>query len=212
MADAGVCSVEQLEQAASSGDFSEYWFASDLPKDGANRLEGYLYPDTYEFYTQADAQVVLRKILENFDAKIDETLRAQVEQSGHSLHEIITVASLIEEEAASEGERADIASVIYNRLASKELPYLQLDSTVYYAAELMGESFDTNLDNPYNTYRYEGLPPGPIDNPGMNSIRAALAPNKTDYYYFAYGTDGVSHFYRDFDSFSAFLNSDEYAG
>ena len=75
---------------------------------------------------------------------------------------------LIEEEAASEGERADIASVIYNRLASKELPCLQLDSTVYYAAELMGESFDTNLDNPYNTYRYEGLPPGPIDNPGMN--------------------------------------------
>lgn len=212
LADAGVCSVEQLEQAASSGDYSEYWFASDLPKDGANRLEGYLYPDTYEFYTQADAQVVLRKILDNFDAKIDETLRAQVEQSGHSLHEIITVASLIEEEAASEGERADIASVIYNRLASKELPYLQLDSTVYYAAELMGESFDTNLDNPYNTYRYEGLPPGPIDNPGMNSIRAALAPNKTDYYYFAYGTDGVSHFYRDFDSFSAFLNSDEYAG
>ena len=76
----------------------------------------------------------------------------------------------------------------------------------------MGESFDTNLDNPYNTYRYEGLPPGPIDNPGMNSIRAALAPNETDYYYFAYGTDGVSHFYRDFDSFSAFLTSDEYAG
>lgn len=98
----------QLEQAASSGDFSEYWFASDLPKDGANRLEGYLYPDTYEFYTQADAQVVLRKILDNFDAKIDDTLRAQVEQSGHSLHEIITVASLIEEEAASEGERADM--------------------------------------------------------------------------------------------------------
>ena len=212
LADAGVCSVEQLEQAASSGDYSEYWFASDLPKDGANRLEGYLYPDTYEFYTQADAQVVLRKILDNCDAKIDDTLRAQVEQSGHSLHEIITVASLIEEEAASEGERADIASVIYNRLASKELPYLQLDSTVYYAADLMGESFDTNLDNPYNTYRYEGLPPGPIDNPGMNSIRAALAPNETDYYYFAYGTDGVSHFYRDFDSFSAFLNSDEYAG
>ena len=212
LADAGVCTVEQLEQAASSGDFSEYWFASDLPKDGANRLEGYLYPDTYEFYTQADAQVVLRKILDNFDAKIDDTLRAQVEQSGHSLHEIITVASLIEEEAASEGERADIASVIYNRLASKELPYLQLDSTVYYAADLMDESFDTNLDNPYNTYRYEGLPPGPIDNPGMNSIRAALAPNETDYYYFAYGTDGVSHFYRDFDSFSAFLNSDEYAG
>lgn len=212
LADAGVCTVEQLEQAASEGDFTDYWFAADLPTGEANRLEGYLYPDTYEFYTQEDAQVVLQKILDNFNNKIDETLRSQVEQSDYSLHQIITIASLIEEEAACEEERADIASVIYNRLDSTQLPYLQLDSTVYYAADLLGVSFDTELDSPYNTYHYEGLPVGPIDNPGMNSILAALSPNETNYYYFAYGTDGVSHFYRDFDSFSAFLNSADYAG
>ena len=87
-----------------------------------------------------------------------------------------------------------------------------MDSSVFYAAELMGTEFDTELDNPYNTYRYEGLPASPIDNPGMACIMAALNPSNTNYYYFTYGTDGVSHFYNDFETFSQFLASDEYAG
>ena len=209
--EAGVCTVEELEDAAANETF-DFWFVEDIPQGESNRLEGYLFPDTYEFYKNADPVNVLSKFLENFENRMDDTIMQQVENSGYSLRQIITIASMIEEEAASEEERGDIASVIYNRLNSTELPYLQLDSTVYYAADLMGVEFDTELDNPYNTYRYEGLPAGPIDNPGLSSIKAALNPTTTNYYYFAYGTDGVSHFYEDFDSFSAFLNSDEYAG
>lgn len=210
--DAQVCTVEELENAAANAVFEDYWFVSDLPTGQTNRLEGYLYPDTYEFYTMEDPEAVLSKILDNFEYRMDESILSKVDESGYTLHQILTVASMIEEEAASEDERADIASVIYNRLGSSDLRYLQMDSTVFYAAELMGVEFDTGLDSPYNTYFYEGMPVGPIDNPGMKSILAALNPNDTNYYYFAYGTDGVSHFYSDFDSFSAFLNSDEYAG
>ena len=210
--DAQVCTVEELNNAAANADFADYWFITELPKGQANRLEGYLYPDTYEFYTYEDPEVVLSKILDNFEYRMDDSIMAQVQASGYTLHEILTVASIIEEEAASEGERADIASVIYNRLASTDLRCLQMDSSVFYAAELMGTEFDTELDNPYNTYRYEGLPAGPIDNPGMACIEAALNPTNTNYYYFAYGTDGVSHFYNDFETFSQFLASDMYAG
>ena len=178
----GVNTEEALLEAAKTADF-DYEFI-DNSSEEISRLEGYLFPDTYEFYVGHDPEGALGKLLSNFERKMNEDRLAQVEASGYSLEEIITIASLIEKETDGT-DQSMIASVIYNRLASKELPYLQLDSTVYYAADLMGESFDTNLDNPYNTYRYEGLPPGPIDNPGMNSIRAALAPNEPDYYYFA---------------------------
>ena len=209
--EAGVCEASDLEQAAAEYAF-DYDFLQDVPYGEPNRLEGYLYPDTYEFYKSEDADSVIKRFLDNFENRVDDEVMEQINDSGYTLREILTIASMIEEEAASEDERADISSVIYNRLGSDELPYLQMDSTVFYAASLMGRTFDTQLDNPYNTYRYAGLPAGPIDNPGMKAILAALNPNETNYMYFAYGTDGVSHFYSDFDSFSAFLNSDEYAG
>ena len=105
-----------------------------------------------------------------------------------------------------------MSSLLYNRLNSESLRLLQMDSTVFYAADLMGEEFDTALDNPYNTYAYPGLPPGPIDNPGLDAIEAALRPESTGYYYFATGKDGFNHFYSDWDSFEQFLASDEYVG
>ncbi len=126
-----------------------------------------------------------------------------------TLQEIVTLASIIEREAASDEERADIASVIYNRLNSS-YTYLELDSTVYYAAKLMDTEFDTELDSPYNTYKYAGLPAGPICNPGLASINAALEPNSTSYLFFAYGVDGVSHFFNSYNEFLNFTNSDQY--
>lgn len=206
-----VCTAAELEKAAANYDF-DYEFLEGVEKGSANRLEGYLYPDTYEFYLDEDPETVLNRILVNFEHRMDDDIMAQVAASDYSLREILTIASIIEEEAASEEERPDVASVIYNRLNSDDLPYLQMDSTVFYAAALLGEEFDTDLDSPYNTYANAGLPAGPIDNPGMASIKAALNPSDTDYYYFAYGTDGVSHFYEDYDSFTEFVNSDEYAG
>ena len=209
--EAGVCSYDALAQAAAEAEF-EYEFLEGLEYGSLYRLDGYLFPDTYEFYLADDAENVIDKFLRNFDNRMDDTMMARVSASGYSLHEILAVASIIQEEAAAVEENEMIASVIYNRLDSNDLRLLQMDSTVFYAAELMGESFDTGLDSPYNTYAYPGIPAGPIDNPGMAAIEAALDPADTNYYYFAYGKDGLSHFYNDWSSFEQFLASDEYIG
>ena len=107
--------------------------------------------------------------------------------------------------------------MLYNRLAEpagETVGYLQLDSTVYYALELAGlpkTDFSTELDDKHNTYKYPGLPEGPICNPSLSSIQAAIYPNDTDYYFFAYGKDGVSHFFKTYNEHLNFVNSDMYA-
>lgn len=208
----GVCDADELRTAAANAEF-DYWFLEGIEKGTASRLEGFLYPDTYDFYVGDDPENVLKKMLNNFERKIDDKLKAQIEASGYSVREVITIASIIEEEAANDDERADISSVIHNRLATDDyLRYLQMDSTVFYACQLLGENFDLTIDSPYNTYVYSGLPAGPIDNPGMRSIVAALEPSETNYYYFAAGVDGVSHFFSDFDSHQAFITSPEFSG
>ena len=126
------------------------------------------------------------------------------------MQEILTLASIVEGEAANDDERGYVASVMFNRLNDWETPMLGMDSTVYYGARLMGATFSTELDSPYNTYLYPGIPKGPICNPGLKSIRAVLSPKETDYYYFATGVDGVNHFFHDADDFADFINSDEY--
>ncbi|MGI6012946.1 MAG: endolytic transglycosylase MltG [Oscillospiraceae bacterium] len=203
----GVCDAEELYKAAADYNFS-YSFLSKETGD-ATRMEGYLFPDTYEFYMGEQAASVIDKFLSNFSSKFTSEMIETAEARKMTLHEIITLASLIEREAANDEERADIASVIYNRLNSN-YDYLELDSTVYYAAELMDEEFDTELDSPYNTYEHAGLPAGPICNPGLSSINAALEPNSTSYMYFAYGVDGVSHFFTGYNEFLNFINSDQY--
>ncbi len=215
-----VCTVEELERAALEGEY-DYWFLEGLDTTEPNWLEGFLYPDTYEFYISDDAENVIDRILRNFERRVDDELRLEIENSGYTVREVITIASLIEEEAAGDHERAEISSVIHNRLAVADndtvdddyLLLLQMDSTVFYACELAGiEGFDLSVDSPYNTYLYQGLPAGPIDNPGMNSIKAALKPAETDYYYFAAGADGSSHFFNDFSAFQEFITSSEYVG
>ena len=209
--DAGVCSAADLAEAAANTEFG-FDFLDGLEYGSPNRLDGYLFPDTYEFYLSDDPEEVLGKFLSNFNSRIDDALRARAETIGYSLHEILTIASMLQEEAATPEEMPTMSALLYNRLNSESLRLLQMDSTVFYAADLMGEEFDTHLDNPYNTYEYSGLPPGPIDNPGLDAIRAALYPDDTGYYYFATGKDGANHFYSDWDSFEEFLASDEYVG
>ena len=137
---------------------------------------------------------------------------ARVEETGMSLHEVITMASIIEGEAANDTERPNVASVMYNRLNNWDWPLLGMDSTVLYGAKLLGTGFDKALDSPYNTYLYPGLPKGPINNPGLSSIRAALYPSDTGYYYFATGKDGLNHFFTNEADHGAFVASDEYVG
>ena len=121
----------------------------------------------------------------------------EIANSMLDLHDIITVASLIEKETAKTSESATIASVIYNRLCSKLYPCLQIDATIQYALperkEVLSDA-DKSLISPYNTYTNAGLPAGPIANPGINSIRAALYPAETDYYFYALNKNGVHTF------------------
>ena len=205
----GVCSREKLEEAAASYAY-DYDFLKDIPYGSMNRLEGYLFPDTYEFYLKDEPQNVLGRLLRNFNARLDEDDLADIENSGYTMRQILTLASIVEAEAANDAERPIVASVMFNRLKDWENPVLGMDSTVYYGAKLMGTTFTTELDSPYNTYLYPGIPAGPICNPGLNSIRAVLHPEDTSYYNFATGVDGINHFFKDADSFEKFINSDEY--
>lgn len=213
----GVCTVRELETASATYDFG-YDFLDEIPYGDRYRLEGYLFPDTYEFFLGDKPETVLDKFLHNFDNKLDDELLAQIDVLNASLHEkmldngfteqeanakkltlrsVITVASLVEKETAKTSESASIASVIYNRLCSRLYPCLQIDATIQYAlperkAEL--SNADKSVISPYNTYTNPGLPIGPIANPGINSIRAALYPADTDYYFYALGNDGVHKF------------------
>ena len=157
-----------------------------------------------------DPENVIGRFLRNFGTRLDEDVMYDIEHSGYTEQQIIIMASIVEAEAANDNERGKIASVIYNRLNNWETPYLGMDSTVYYGALLQGATFTVELDSPYNTYNHPGLPVGPICNPGMNSIRAVLYPEETDYFYFATGVDGVNHFFTNEEDFTAFINSDQY--
>lgn len=217
LAEQGVCSADKLEAAAADYEF-DYAFLQGLPYGDKNRLEGYLFPDTYQFFVGDDPENVIDKFLTNFDRKLTEELRSavagvnemltekmtengfteqEIANSMLDLHDIITVASLIEKETAKTSESATIASVIYNRLCSKLYPCLQIDATIQYALperkEVLSDA-DKSLISPYNTYTNAGLPAGPIANPGINSIRAALYPAETDYYFYALNKNGVHTF------------------
>lgn len=217
LAEKGVCPVDQLEKAAAEYEF-DYDFLSGLPYGDKNRLEGYLFPDTYQFFVGDAPENVIDKFLKNFDRKLTEELLAEIDsvnamleekmtQNGFTpqeiansrldLHDIITIASLIEKETAKTSESASIASVIYNRLCSKLYPCLQIDATIQYALperkEVLSDA-DKSLISPYNTYTNAGLPAGPIANPGINSIRAALYPAQTEYYFYALNSEGSHTF------------------
>ena len=192
----GVAPVEELEEAAANYEFVDYAFLdSDLLGD-VRRVEGYLYPDTYQFYVGRSAVAALDSMLSNFNSRVYSNgeltpLFEEAVARGYDFSDIITIASLIEEETDGT-DRDKIASVIYNRL---ERPgetggLLQIDAALVYAAgRAITQEDYTTLDSPYNLYQHTGLPPTAISNPGMSSITAALQPAETDYYYYVLGAD-----------------------
>jgi UPF0755 protein len=218
-----VCTQAELWDAAANYAFeAEYTFLEGIPAAGDQyRLEGFMFPDTYTFYMGDDPVRVISKFLDNFELKFGETYIQRAAELNYSVRDIITIASMIEREASSyEGERDLIASVIYNRINSYNFPCIQIDATIIYGMERNGDGdkpIDTSYDSPYNTYTHEGLPPGPISNPGEQSIRGALYPESTNYYYYALHTPdengNVYHeFFSDYNSFLNFLNSSEFGG
>lgn len=190
-----VCSAEELWDAVENHPF-DYDFLQNLP-ERENRLEGYLFPDTYEFFEQSDAVTVLTKFLDNFEVKFSQELRDRAQEIGMSIDEVVTLASIIEREAASDEDRATVSSVFHNRLNSTQYPLLQSCATVQYVLQERKPVLtydDIKIDSPYNTYLYEGLPIGPIASPGLASIKAALYPETTDYYFFVVTADGTHIF------------------
>ncbi len=218
----GVCTIAELEEAAANADLGEYWFLEGVERGHKYCLEGYLAPDTYRFYTNDDPSRVLRKFLNEFDSRFTDIMKedlakmqeryanmlrkngyddAYIQEHPLTLHQVLTVASIVDRETASDVESYDIASVFYNRLTNPDYPTLGSDATVYYA---IGDYFrekdtlseaDLAFDSPYNTRVSQGLPPTPICNPSVFSLYAALDPNDTNYYFFIYNREEYYHLF-----------------
>ncbi|WP_255314357.1 endolytic transglycosylase MltG [Bacillus sp. FJAT-26390] len=159
------------------------------------RLEGYLFPETYEMKKESTEEDIIKRMVSELDRKLGELPEGWVdvlEEKKMTLHELLTIASLVEREVVVDEERALVAGVIYNRIADGMK--LQIDATVQYSLDKPKERLyekDLLVDSPYNTYKVEGLPPGPIASPSLDSIEAALHPEKTDYFFYVTKKDGT---------------------
>ncbi len=207
--------MEQTAQliADKSGDFSSKEFLKQaeeielpfayLPEEKEKmdyRLQGYLFPATYEFPQGSAPRDIIKQMVERFDWELNPELMERAREMGFDIHEIVTLASLVEREARIEEERPYIASVIHNRLEI-DMP-LQIDATVQYALPEWKSRLlfvDLNYDSPYNTYLHRGLPPGPIASPGQSSLLGALYPAETDYLFYIANPDGSHSFSRTFE-------------
>lgn len=205
LAKKGLIDAGVFTRCAQTCDFSGYSF---LPTGAAmpagrslgegrakrgGRVEGYLFPDTYSVFTSNfDTEKFLKRLLETFRTRVVSGLERDFASSKRSLHEIITMASLIEEETKADEERSVVSGILWKRFEAKQ--GLGVDATVRYILEKPTSAIttaDLDVDSPYNLRKYRGLPPGAIANPGLESIKAALHPVTSQYWYYLHGKDGV---------------------
>lgn len=206
MEDNAVCTKKAFYDAVQNGDYSAYSFIADIPaKEGdyAGRgytLEGYLFPDTYDFYTGSSGESVVKKLLDNFDTRIDTTYKTKIAAQGMTINDVVILASIVQAEA-SDGEWSSVSRVLTNRLNNKaEFPSLQCEATINYYKKLdLTVSGLTISQDAYDTAVRKGLTPGAICNPGLHAINAVLAPSEdpevAGCYYFAtdYST-GITYY------------------
>ena len=184
----------------------DYWFVKEIPEDPNRhyRLEGYLFPDTYEFYNSSSEVTVINKLLARFEEVFVDAYREKAAELGMSVDDIITIASLIEKEAGTAADYRYVSSVFHNRLNNPgRFPKLESDATTVYALQLDNNgvrpeniSADQirNYDSPYNSYKNSGLIPGAIANPSASAIRYALYPTESNYFFFVAGPGGKTYF------------------
>ena len=217
-----ICSAEDFLKACKTDEFDDkYEFLKDIDnaQEREYKLEGYLFPDTYKFYKYSDVNSVIRKLLSNgtkklrkktaitgYNEKVNILQRAN--DAKISLDKLLNIASLIQAEAANEADMYNVSSVIHNRLNTQNtgevspfentsVAFLGLDSTVWYPyrnKDKVPEDIVNSFESSYNTYKNKWLPIGPICNPGIAAINAALKPNQTQYYYFCHSKDGKSYY------------------
>lgn len=206
---------EFLELCSSDKFDKDFDFLSAIKNSNERyyKLEGYLYPDTYEFYKNEDAETTIYRFLNNYETKLNEkqdvdgyedltTVKKMVEESdsGYTLDQVMTIASIIQAEAANKDDMYYISSILHNRLtadADMGVSNLGLDSTKFYpyrSAQDVPESAGADYTSKYDTYTKAGLPAGPICNPGMDAIKAAINPNDTGYYFFCHDSDGTAYY------------------
>ena len=210
--DKGIGTREGFIKAINEFDYSEYFdfidevYAADTA-DRIYRLEGYLYPDTYDFYSDAKESQIIYKLLENFDSKFSEQMKKDAAEAGYTMDQIITIASIVQKEAYYYEDLDQIASVFFNRLAKKTTyPKLESDATTVYAIELatgtrpekLGDA-ELAFNSPYNTRVYNGLTPGAICSPGYDAIMCTIYPASTSYYYFVADKDGHNIYSRTYE-------------
>ena len=203
---AGVCTQQEFLTDVEAGG---YKFTNDalIPNDKNRfyRYEGYLFPDTYDMYQGSTGKSAAQKMLTNFDKKFDATLSARAKEIGMTIDQVITLASIIQAEAGKLDEMKRVSSVFHNRLTNgvKEngnRKLLQSDVTIFYGKRDITNGLkqltqaDTKIVSAYNTYINEGLPPGPICNPGLDAINAALNPEPSNNYYFVSDPKGIYYY------------------
>jgi UPF0755 protein len=172
----------------------------------AKPYEGYLFPDTYYFLSNTSAEQIIREMRANFDKKIN-PLKDEITKYGRTLKDTITMASIVEEEAKGLEDKRMVAGVLWKRLDKGML--LQVDPPFYYiTGKTSGVIYDDlKIDSLYNTYKYKGLPKGPISNPGLESIQATISPIKSDYYFYLTGRDGKMRYASTYDGHLANKNT-----
>ena len=200
--EAGVCNAQDFIRAFNSTkvgfEFEEMIKPSTMK---FYKMEGYFFPDTYEFYLEEDPKAVVRKVFKNFDHRVTPDYYGRMKDIGLSLEEVITLASIVQREAADPYDMKYVASVFLNRMHnSDEFPKLQSDPTRIYVEEVVSpnlEIYSGAICDAYDTYKSDGLPPGPICNPGIDAIEAVLYPRDTDYYYFCSNIDTGEFFFAE---------------
>lgn len=201
LSEKGLVDRARFMDCVENGDFSMYPFIKGIPKR-PNRLEGYLFPDTYEVYADASEEDIIKKMLDRFSQIFDTTYQARAKEIGMNVDQVVILASMIEREAQLDDERPLVSAVFHNRLKSKQYPLLQSCATVEYVLpqrKAVLSIKDTKIDSPYNTYLHPGLPIGPIASPGQRSIYAALFPADVDYLFFVGNSDGSHIFSKTYE-------------
>lgn len=208
--DKKVCTEEEFQRVLTTGDYSKYDFLAAQPtreEDAkyANRmydLEGYLFPDTYNFFTHSSAYSAICKMLDNFAVRVNADMRKAIQDKGMTIDEAVILASIIEREASNGTDMAKVSRVLFNRLENKaEYPKLQCDSTTDYITKLLDTKEETAVRKAYDTYICEGLPVGAICNPGLDALNAVLKPSADQdvmkcYYFATDYTTGKTYYSR----------------
>ncbi|MFA5853565.1 MAG: endolytic transglycosylase MltG [Patescibacteria group bacterium] len=207
--------ASQKEFYAEVGESAKFAKAGELPDWEASypalkglpetsSLEGYLFPDTYRIYADGGAKALVRRMLDNFETKLTPELRKEIASSGRSIRDIVIMASVIEREVRGAEDSAMVSDVFWKRVDAGK--GLEADSTVNYITGHSKPSVswdETRIDHPWNTYKYRGLPAGPIGNPGMTAILAAIRPKSNPYWYFLTDKEGKVHYGKTLDEHNA---------